>query len=152
MGSPAAEDAACTTTSCGATDKCGNTNFGINSTGGNAWYYVCSPFGKWDSTLSRTGAPVNSSSCGGNGPCIAAPTWLTRNSDGSDTVSTKPLNGVTIFIQDGSAEDSGHGNASTTSMAFPNPCVGNGTLGPANDGWIPGTPDAVSFNQGTNSS
>jgi hypothetical protein len=159
MGAPACDDAACTIAACGSTKQCGNASFGINSDAGNQWYFVCSPFGKWDTTLPRNAAgdTTNSSTCAnkdasGKGPCLSAPTWLQRDSSGNDSVTTKPLNGVTIYMKAGSATGSGHGGAASTYMAFPNPCVGNGTSGPAADGWMPNNvANAVEFNKGTNS-
>jgi hypothetical protein len=73
------------------------------------WYYLCSPWGIWDSNLSRSGAA-------GGGPSTTAPTF---------TGGTVPLNGVTLYFSNGGSFSIN--GSDLMYLAFPNPCPGTGT-------------------------
>jgi Putative Flp pilus-assembly TadE/G-like len=104
------------------------------NTNGDTWYYNCSPWGIWDSMLTRpsSGLPNATGNVAGclsaQGPCTAAPTWWDTS---TGAPSTKPLNGVTIYFAPGSSGITQHGAGSapqSTELAFPNPCPGTGTV------------------------
>jgi Flp pilus assembly protein TadG len=114
------------------------------STTGDKWYYLCSPWGVWDKKLPRPSSGnglanttssiaglSNSVGCGVGvnfGPCTVAPTFW---NNATRTSSTIPLNGVTFYFPLGSGGIQNHGAGNSTgavSLAFPNPCPGNGKV------------------------
>jgi hypothetical protein len=115
--------------------KCGDTSlvFLPNSVAGNTWYYNCSPYGFWDTTVAR---PQGSCPSATAVPSCTAPTYwdtsLTNNlgiDGGVGGVGTLPLNGVTLnFTSTASLGGNGAGNST---LAFfivaPNPCPGTGS-------------------------
>lgn len=117
-------------------DSCASTAFAPGSIAGDQWYYSCSPYGFWDSQLSRSGAP-------GGGPSLTAPTFFDATTGAASTV---PLNGITFYLPPGSGGLlTVHGNTGTTGGVYPaasNPCPGTGSF-------TTGTNPAVSFTAGS---
>ncbi|HEX6508223.1 MAG TPA: pilus assembly protein TadG-related protein [Chloroflexota bacterium] len=92
-----------------ALDNCSNASFrsgDLVDVDSGSWYYYCSPWGVWDTTLAASSS--------GNEP-TTPPTFLHGG----------PLNGVTFYLQSGSLSMNGNG---ADYLAFPNPCPGTGNL------------------------
>jgi hypothetical protein len=85
--------------------NCSSASFGVPSTLADQWYYYCSMWGMWDSSILTTpGAPS-----------LVAPTF----SDGT------PLNGVTVYLRGGNFSTNG---STATYLAAPDPCAGSGNM------------------------
>jgi Putative Flp pilus-assembly TadE/G-like len=116
-GSPACDQASNTA------NPCSTATFNT-STASAQWYYMCSPWGFYD-TVQKTGTS------GGTPPSslFTAPVFLNQASDGTTSaVGTPKLNGVTFYLQGQTKSGNdfsmtGSGNAT---LAFPNPCPGTG--------------------------
>lgn len=76
------------------------------------WYYHCSPWGIWDSTTHGGTRPASLPA--------TAPTFTNVNG----TSAGSKLNGVTIYMKDGTVDWGGGGGAA---LAYPAPCSGTGT-------------------------
>lgn len=132
--------------------KCGDAtwNWKPGDALGNTWYYYCSPYGFWDTGLSRPASvPSGNSPVSGTescpsasvGPSCTAPTWWDSS---SNTKSSVPLNGVTFYYAPGHGSLQGTGAANSPLemyLAAPNPCPGTGSGFESDDA-------RVSFNAG----
>lgn len=130
----------------GGSDKlggnCGSTNWQWKPGDplGDTWYFYCSPYGFWDSSLPRPNgvtcpAPITI------GPSCDAPTWWDASTGAPSNI---PLNGVTFYYvaNQGSLQGTGAGNSPLDMyLAAPNPCPGTGSGFSAGD-------TSVSFNTG----
>lgn len=98
-----------------------STGYTTPSQAGDQYYYACSPYGYWDnSEHTFNGFATRPASLP-----TSAPTWWNTNG----TVSSTPLNGVTIYMP-GTSSVTIHGNAGKDggiALAAPNPCPGTGT-------------------------
>lgn len=129
---------------------CGSDVFGTDPTSSSyqtqaaTWYYYCSPWGEWDQDpclgagSTCTGTVTLGICTAGQAPPCKRPVTTTPP---TFTDGKTPLNGVTFYMYNSAT--SGKGGLSSVgtlvSLAYPNPCPGNGTEGP----------DSVPFNQGT---
>lgn len=120
-GAPACDNKLNTANPLNTSLNCSDAVFG-SSTGNTSsdytvtssqWYYYCSPWGIWDTTLTGTaGSPVTST----------PPTFYN---------STTPLNGVTFYLTNGSNNDFKMTGSGQTYLAFPNSCAGTDTSTPS---------------------
>jgi Putative Flp pilus-assembly TadE/G-like len=129
------------------TSHCATDAFDPQSSAGDQWYFACSPFGRWDALLSRTGAP-------NGGPSTTAPTF--EDNVSHSTAGAPTLNGITINMVNGaSMSGNGAGNRGPSFITAPDPCPGNGSsgwgAGSYSSGYSAGPPQAVQFPEGTSS-